>query len=71
MSLLCGDTRQKEADISGTGKVDDSFEEPLVMEITGDIIIDINDGHNNFDAFRILNESDVFEKVQGILDNDN
>ncbi|PAQ15388.1 hypothetical protein CD798_06255 [Bacillaceae bacterium SAOS 7] len=67
----CGDTRQKEVGVSGTGKVDDSFEEPLVIETTGDIIVDINDGDNDFDPFRMLNDSDVFEAVQGILDNAN
>ncbi|OZI13660.1 hypothetical protein CEW92_00005 [Bacillaceae bacterium SAS-127] len=67
----CGDTQQKEIGVSGTGKVDDSFDEPLVIETTGDIIIDINDGNNSFDPFKMLNESDVFEAVQGILDNAN
>lgn len=72
----CGEGQQKNVSGSGSNKADNSIEGPFAIETTSDFIVDVSDGNNGFEPFRMLNESndlekeesDAFEKVWSILD---
>lgn len=72
----CGEDQQKNVSGSGSNKADNSIEGPFAIETTSDFIVDVSDGNNGFEPFRMLNESndlekegsDAFEEVWSILD---
>lgn len=57
--------------VEDIGKSDEAHTDILEIESTGDIIIDIHDGNDKdkYEPFRMLNDSDRFEEVKGVLDN--
>jgi len=57
--------------VEDKGNIDEAHTDILEIESTGDIIIDIYDANDKdkYEPFRMLNDSDRFEDVKGVLDN--
>ncbi|MGN7408100.1 hypothetical protein [Sporosarcina sp. SAFN-010] len=75
----CSENGQKQADNTEQKKVNkDSIGEESyndidigIIESDGDLIIDINDGNDDYKAYRMLNDSEIYLKVKDIMDNAN
>ncbi|OKL37052.1 hypothetical protein [Domibacillus mangrovi] len=67
------DTGVSDSDVENTVKNEASNDEvhtgSAIIESTGDIIIDIQSGIGEFKPFRMLNDSNIYEEVKGILGN--
>lgn len=64
-------TEQKEENKNSIGEDSNDILDIGIIESAGDLIIDINDGNDEYKAFRMLNDTEIYLKVRDIIDNAN